>query len=66
MLWDCVKKAVEVGVPFEEAVRSATETPAEMLGVNKGRVAEGYDADLLIVNDSMEIERVIISGEIWK
>ena len=66
MLWDCVKKAVEFGIPFDDAVKSATETPAKLLGVNKGVVKEGYDADLLIVNGDMEIETVIIGGEIHR
>lgn len=66
MLWDCVKCAVEFGVPFEDAVKSATETPAKLLGVNKGKIEKGYDADLLIINDDMEIETVIIGGEIWR
>ncbi len=66
MLWDCVKKAVEYGVSFEDAVRSATRTPAEMLGINKGRIEAGYDADLLIISDDMEIDSVIIAGEVWQ
>ena len=41
----------------------ATRTPARLLGLNKGEIREGYDADLLIVNDKMEIEDVFISGE---
>ncbi|MBP3691697.1 MAG: N-acetylglucosamine-6-phosphate deacetylase [Clostridia bacterium] len=65
-LWQCVKKAVEFGIPFEDAVRMATRTPAEMLGVNKGRVEQGYDADLLIIDDNMDIQTVIIAGEVFK
>lgn len=65
-LWDCVKKAVEFGIPFSDAVKMATETPAECLGVKKGKIAQGYDADLLIISDDMEIETVIIGGEIYK
>lgn len=65
-LWDCVKKAVEFGIPFEDAVKMASETPAECLGIKKGKIAEGYDADLLIISDDMEIEQVIIGGEIFK
>lgn len=65
-LWDCVKKAVEFGIPFEDAVKMATQTPASCLGINKGKIADGYDADLLIINDDMEIENVIIGGEIFK
>ncbi len=62
-LLDCVKKAVEFGIPFEDAVYMATETPAQLLGINKGRIAEGYDADLLILNDDMSIDTVVIAGE---
>lgn len=62
-LWDCVKYCVSIGIPFEDAVIMATRTPARMLGVNKGEVREGFDADLLIVDDKMEIEDVFVSGE---
>ncbi len=63
MLWDCVKKAVEFGIPFDDAVKMATETPAKMLGVNKGQVKEGFDADLLIIDNDMNIDTVIIAGK---
>ena len=65
-LWQCVKKAVEFGIPFEDAVRMATRTPAELLGVNKGQIKVGYDADLLIIDENMDIKTVIISGEIFE
>ena len=65
-LWDCVKKCLEFGIPLDDAVKLATETPAKMLNVNKGVVAVGYDADLLVINDDLEIETVIIGGEIIK
>lgn len=65
-LWDCVKKAAEFGIPFEDAVRMASETPAEMLGIKKGKILPGYDADLLIIDADNEIETVIIGGEIFE
>ena len=64
-LWDCVKKAVEFGIPFNDAVKMATSTPAEMLGVKKGKIAPDFDADLLIIDDDLNIETVIINGEIF-
>lgn len=64
-LWDCVKNAAKIGVPFDEAVDMASRNPAEMLGINKGKIEAGFDADLLIVNEEMEIETVIIGGEIF-
>lgn len=64
-LWDCVKKAVEFGIPFDDAVRMATRTPAELMGVKKGKLEPGWDADLLIIDEDMEINTVIINGEVF-
>lgn len=61
--WQCVCRAVEMGIEFEDAVKMATETPAKLLGIKKGQIKAGYDADLLIVSDNMEIDTVVISGE---
>ena len=63
-LWDCVKKAVEFGIDFDDAVRMASATPVELLGVPKGKIEVGYDADLLIL-DGDDIETVIIAGKIF-
>jgi len=43
----------------------ATETPAKLLGVNKGRIAEGFDADLVILNNDLSVNTVIIAGEVF-
>ena len=59
-----VKKAVEFGIDFYEAVKMATETPATSLGLNKGRVEQGFDADLLILNPDLSINTVIIGGKV--
>lgn len=62
-LWKCVKYCVEIGIPFDVAVTMATKTPATLLKLNKGEIKEGYDADLLIVDDKLEITDVFVSGE---
>ena len=62
----CVKKCVEIGIPFEDAVKMASQTPAELLGVKKGKIQKGFDADLLILNKNLDIDTVIIGGEIFK
>ena len=64
-LLDCVKKAIEFGIPEDEAVKMATETPADLLKIKKGRIKEGFDADILILNNDFEIENVIIGGSIF-
>lgn len=63
-LLDCVKKAVEFGIEKDVAIKMATETPATLLGLKKGRVEVGFDADLLIVDDNLDLKSVIIGGEV--
>ena len=65
-LMDCVKKAIEFGIPKVDAIKMATETPANLLGINKGKVEKNFDADLLIVDDNLNIKTVIIGGEVFK
>lgn len=62
-LFDCVKKAIKFGIPREDAFRMASQTPAEMLGVNKGRVEVGYDADLIFIDDNLNLTNVMINGQ---
>jgi len=52
------------GLDLGEVVPLATETPARILGVadRKGRIASGFDADLVVMNDDLEIERVFVRG----
>ena len=66
-LLDCVRTVISFGIPFEDAVRMATLTPAEMLGMDeyKGKIAVGYDADLLLVDESLALKAVIIDGEFY-
>ena len=48
------------------AVRSMTAVPADLLGIgeSKGRIKLGHDADLIIFDDSFNIEKTIIGGSI--
>lgn len=61
-LLDCVKTAISFGIPFDDAVKMASETPANMLGIKKGRIEKGYDADLLIVDKELGLKTVVIGG----
>ena len=60
----CVRKAVEFGIPRQTAVDAASKVPAEMLGIKKGVIAEGYDADILLTDDALDLKKVIISGKL--
>lgn len=44
----------------------ASETPAKMLGLNCGKIAEGYDCDLIVLDDNNNIDTVIINGKIFE
>lgn len=61
---DLVRQMVaEVGVPLAEAVRMATETPARAMGWKcKGALAEGMDADLVVLSPELEVVRTSGGG----
>ena len=64
-LFDNMKTCIRFGIPFEDAVRMASQTPAEYLGIRKGRIAPGYDADLLVLDDALNLRATMLSGEIF-
>ena len=60
ILLGCVRKAIEFGIPVETAVDAATRIPAEMLGLNKGVIAPGFDADIILVDADFQLKKVFI------
>ncbi|NIA02183.1 MAG: amidohydrolase family protein [Nitrospirae bacterium] len=51
------------GLTISELVKLVCERPAEIFGIpNKGRIVEGYDADLVIVD--MELEKKVERGNL--
>ena len=65
---DGLRNAVSFGVPLEQAVMAATSTPAKAIGMEReiGCIRTGARADLLILDEHMELEKVIIGGQIWQ
>lgn len=62
-----VKSLVQdCGVPLSQAILPGTATVAKALGLadRKGRLAEGYDADLILLDDQMNIDTVMAGGAI--
>lgn len=53
-------------VPWETAVASATTTPARLLGIDhrKGRVAVGFDADLVGFSPRHEVRWTLVAGRL--
>ncbi len=56
----CVKKAISFGIPKEDAIKMASETPAKLLGIKKGKIEVGYDADFVVIDDEMNIKNVSV------
>lgn len=65
-LYECMKKAVVMGIPKESAIKAATINPARSIGVDNevGTLEAGKRADILIVDENLELERVILNGYI--
>ena len=62
-LFYCVKQAVKFGIAEKDAVKMATENPARLMKLNKGRIEVGYDADFIIVDDEFNLVTAIARGE---
>jgi N-acetylglucosamine-6-phosphate deacetylase len=61
---EAVRNLHALGVPLEDAIGAATTTPARVLGDRElGRIDVGLPADLVVLNDRLEIERVVLGGE---
>jgi N-acetylglucosamine-6-phosphate deacetylase len=60
-----VRNAVKfLDVPLKEAVRMASETPAEILSMpEKGRIAPGADADLVVLDREGFVQETIVGGK---
>ncbi len=59
-LYDCVRYAIRSGVKAEYVIESATATPAKALGMYDriGSIECGKSADILILNDNLDIDEV--------
>ena len=52
------------GVSLVDAVKMASETPARIIGeTHKGALLPGYDADIVLFDENIQIDTVIIGGK---
>ena len=63
-LFECMRRVVKFGIPLEDAVYCSSYTPAKRLGIEsqKGSIEPGKDADLVVMDDYMNIKYVIKNG----
>jgi N-acetylglucosamine-6-phosphate deacetylase len=61
-----VKNAAQY-FPLQDAVKMATTTPARLIGVGdrKGRIAPGYDADIVLLRDDFSVDTVMVKGRVF-
>jgi N-acetylglucosamine-6-phosphate deacetylase len=63
MLW-AVKNCVEhVGTTLAEAINMASLYPAQLAGVNKGKIEAGFDADLIVFDDAYQVKGTFMAGK---
>lgn len=51
-------------LPLEKAILPVAGNPADMLGLPKGRIAVGMDADLVVLNTWMNVEYTVVGQKI--
>ncbi|AGP35899.1 N-acetylglucosamine-6-phosphate deacetylase [Sorangium cellulosum] len=58
------KNLVDLGLPLAEASRRCSQFPAEHLGLeDRGRIAPGCFADLLVLEEDLALRQVLVEGE---
>ncbi|KAJ2584204.1 N-acetyl-glucosamine-6-phosphate deacetylase, partial [Coemansia sp. RSA 1836] len=65
-LAECVRNFARfTGASVVEALESATLHPAQMLGIaaRKGVLAHGADADIVVLDHDLHVQRVFVAGE---
>jgi N-acetylglucosamine-6-phosphate deacetylase len=60
---EAVRKLHSLGAPLADAVAAATVVPARVTGHDLGRLAPGAPADLLILDDRLELRGVFVGGK---
>ncbi len=64
-IFDEFRNLLSFGIDFKHAVKSCTINPARAIGQDKvtGSIEKGKNADLLLVDENMEIKSVYIKGK---
>ena len=62
---DAVRNLHALGVPLEDAVAAGSTVPGRALGDDEiGRLDVGLPADVVVLDDNLEIARVLVGGEV--
>ncbi len=64
---DGFRNLIDYGVSIEKAVRMACTNPAQIMKQkNKGLLLPGYDADLIMLDQNLQLRQTIIDGKFIK
>ncbi len=58
-----INVSMEAGASLAQAVKMGSENPARLFGWKKGKIAVGYDADVIIADEAMNIQKTFVAGE---
>src|SRR5262249_1038056 len=61
---DAIRNLHALGAPLELALEAGSAVPARVLGLSDvGRLAVGLPADIVVLDDNLEIESVFVGGD---
>jgi N-acetylglucosamine-6-phosphate deacetylase len=61
---EAVRNLHVLGVPLADALHAATGVPAQVIGLSSsGSLKTGAPADVVVLDDRLEIDRVLVGGE---
>jgi N-acetylglucosamine-6-phosphate deacetylase len=56
--------STEMKLPLGDSIQMAAQTPAELLGYSDiGKIATGFDADLILLNDNFDVVMTMVKGQ---
>lgn len=62
---DAFRNAIRLfGWDIATASRVCSRTPARLMGLNKGEIAQGVDADMLVLDADLDITHTIVGGKV--
>lgn len=66
-LHQMVKNLMDAGIGLVDAFRCATCNPASIIHAEDiGKIKQGYRADMLVLNDRLDIEKIFVEGRQYK
>ncbi len=67
-LFDEFRNLLSFGIPFKSALKACTINPARVVGADSicGSIEKGKNADMIFVDDELNIKKVLIKGKFFE